>query len=231
MTRTTQRVQRTTIGIFALAALLAGCAAADEPGAQSESPMPTATSEATSEAPEPSTEPSPAPSTEPPQCGDAYVYASNQSSTAPRSGTEDEVLAALDPRAGFAVPEALAGLDVLCTVTTTELADGPPNPDGTPRILTIGTAFVASTPDPAAALDVWTDANGYAPQDGSVGELPEHFAPTNADGSTTTKIVWMPVTNLGWDEARAAEESARLGVDVPIDGWVVFFYDFTIPQG
>lgn len=212
---------------LAIALALAGCAVAEPEPAEEPAASPSATA---AEAPTPTPSPTEEPVAEPPQCGDAYVYASNQSSTGPRSGTEDEVLAALDPRAEFTVPEALAGLDVLCTVTTTELAEGPPNADGTPRILTIGTAFVAPTPDPAAALDAWTDANGYAPQDGSVGEFPEHFAPTNADGSTTTKIVWMPVTDLGWDEARAAEESARLGVDVPIDGWVVFYYDFTIPQ-
>jgi len=205
-----------------------GCTSTDaEPSQQPSAPPPATTSAAPSSAPTPSDETEAAP----PQCGDAYVLASNQQSSTPLIGTDEEVLAALDPRPGFPVADALTGLDVLCTVTTTTTADGPPNPDGTPSILALGTAFLGADPDPTATLEAWAAANGYAAQAGSAGDYPERFAPLAADGTTTTKIVWLPVTLMGWDEPRVAEESARLGVDVRLDSWAVFFYDFTIPQG
>ncbi|WP_376918055.1 hypothetical protein [Agrococcus sp. GCM10030264] len=222
---------------IALAVVLAGCAV--EQGA---SPSPSAvTSPTPSVAPTSSATPTPTPTptpiptpfaepvAEPPQCGDAYVVESSRGGAHGMSGTDAEVLAALMPRPAFLAADALDGLDTFCTVTTTTLVDGPPNPDGTPRILDVSIAFVGGGAATDESLAAWAAANGYAADGG--GDYPEHVAPAAADGTTTRKIVWMPASYLGWDEAEALAQSTLLGVDVAIDDRVVVFYDFTIPQG
>ena len=227
MTRTTQRMQRTTVGIIALAALLAGCATADEPGAESESPMPTATSEPTTEAPEPPAEPSPAPSSEPPQCGDAYVLflTSARSGFSTFPGTDEEILAAAQPRAGFIAPEALDGLEVLCTVTYLAPTDGGPG------IVEVSSAFVAPGPEVESQLAAWATANGYLPDDTST-PYAERSQPRLDDGDSTRKIVFGPLSRISGPNAPTLEEmTQQTGAALAGDTLFVTRSDITIPQG
>ncbi|GAA2174154.1 hypothetical protein GCM10009846_19010 [Agrococcus versicolor] len=219
----------------ALAILLSGCAAAEPEASPSasavESPIPSATPSPTpTPTPTPTSTPSAEPAAEPPRCGDAYVLDSNQSSSIGQiPGTDEEVLAALAPRPGFAAEGALDGLAVLCTVITTGLVDGPPNPDGSPSIVGVSTAFVDGAGAVDEAIAAWAAANGYAAT--SDGEHPEYALPRDADGNTPKKIVSIPVSMFGWDEAEVARQSALLGVEIDLDDRLVSFSDFTIPQG
>lgn len=227
MTTTRQRLQGTTIGIVAVAALLAGCAPADGPGAASESPIPTATMAPTSEAPAPSIEPSPAPSAEPPQCGDAHVLhlTSDRSGFSSFPGSDEEVLAAAQPRAGFVAPDALDGLDVLCTVTYLAPTDGGPG------IVEVSSAFVVPGPGVEEQLAAWATSNGYVPYDTST-PYAERSQPPYEHGDTTRKIVFGPIGRFSGEGTPSIDEWAQqTGVPLAGETLLVTHSDFTIPQG
>lgn len=216
MTRTTQRLQRTTIGIIALAALLAGCAVAEpEPsGEPAASPSATAT-----ETPTPTPSPTEESFAEPPQCGDAYVLALNAGGVVGFTGTDDEVLAAAAPTIGFAHPEAIDGLDVRCTVTMLSPTDGAP---GT---VEVSMAFVGPEPAPVPALERWATDAGYVPGDSVPAEW---FRPLAADSSTTQKVVWLTSADRGLDEEGVASLAEQTGVAMDLDTMLLVHYDFTV---
>ncbi len=213
--------------VLATAVALVGCSAqepqpSEEPAA---SASPSATASAT-----PSPSPSATPSEEPvaePQCGDAYVIASTSGDTGFSifPGTDEEVLAAAQPRAGFVAPEAIDGLDVLCTVT--HLA--PTN--GEPGVVELSTAFIAPGPGAEEQLAAWATEHGYVADDTS-SPYSERYLPRLADGSTTMKIVFAPIARFGGPDALGTRDWAgETGVAVVGETLVVTHSDFTIPQG
>lgn len=204
----------------ALVIALAGCAVAEPESSGVPSSTPSATA---SESPTPSPTATEEPVAEWPQCSDDYVFADNQAGIGQLAGTRDEVLAALAPRGEFAAPDALDGLDVLCVVTTTGYVDGAPAENGERQGVDISVALVAAEPLPDPVLQAWAAANGYEPSTGD--EFAERVRPAEADGSSS-KIVWVPMSSRGWDEAALAEQSALLGFELALDDRTVVFYDF-----
>ena len=182
---------------------------------------------ATTEAPEPPAEPSPAPSSEPPQCGDAYVLflTSARSGFSTFPGTDEEILAAAQPRAGFVAPEALDGLEVLCAVTYLAPTDGGPG------VVEVSSAFVAPGPEVESQLATWATDHGYVPYDTST-PYAERFQPRYENGDTTKKIVFGPIDRFSGGSTPTLEEWAQqTGVPVAGDTLLVTHSDFTIPQG
>ncbi|QCR19841.1 hypothetical protein [Agrococcus sp. SGAir0287] len=227
MTWTTRRRHGIAIGLAALAAMLAGCATAQDPGAQETSASPSAAASASpTPTPTPTPSPSQEPAAEPAQCSDAYVVRqTSQNGFANFQGSEQEVLAQAQPRGGFVHPDALASLDVLCAVTYLAPTSGGPG------IVEISVAFVAPGPEAEAQLAAWASANGYEPYDMST-PYAERSQPAEANGDTTRKILFSPLSRFGGPDALSAEEWSQLvGVPVTLDTLMVSHSDFTIPQG
>ncbi|SDH29241.1 hypothetical protein [Agrococcus jejuensis] len=213
-------MRRSLLALSAILAIaLAGCATAEPEASEapSASPSPTA-----SETPSASPSPTEEPVAEAPQCGDAYLLATNAMAPTGFVGTDDEVLASMAPAAGFVDPAALDGLDVRCTVTYLGIADGP----GGSSIVEVSVAFVGADPAPVPALEAWATAAGYV-ADGA-GAPAEWSQPPAADGTTTQKVVWLTSADRGLDDAAVADLATQTGVPMDASTMQVVHSDFTV---
>lgn len=225
--RPARRARLAAALLASVAVALAGCAAS--PGADVASPTPTSAaaqppspSAAPAAEPHPTVEPHPTADAEPthpaapPYCGDDYVLAATSTGPTSWMGTEEEVLAALQPAGRFEPAGAIEGLDVVCVATYRIPVDGAE-----------GIGFVSEAVLDAEGtlehLEAWAPANGYLPLPGTSGFVERH-APANPDGTTTMKLKWAP---LAEESMSAVAEHVAATTEAAPDAIHLWHVDFT----